>query len=373
MPRYDFFGLGETSVTIAGGGQLDGVTQGDGSHLVGLTITLNNKSFEEIRVRDRVRGDRFFDDNDNDQTTRADVEFDGVQYDNGTIIEAEYTITMLDPNTGIEYQAVGINFNDSSPAYATVEGLAFIDEIPPANVPLTVIAATEGPGDYGQPQLSVDDIAAPPCFTPGTMIRTPGGARAVEHLSVGDMVETVDHGPQPIRWIGKTDVGPFRMAMSPGFRPIRIRKDAFGQGRPARDMLVSPQHRILLEGWQAELLYGEVQVIVAAAHLVDDRRVLQAWDATEITYLHLQFDRHELVFSDGLPTESFNPGPVSLSTIPDASREELQALFPEHDLTTTAPYDAVRPMITRREAVVLNRKPAARPRRRAVIALLRSA
>lgn len=67
----------------------------------------------------------------------------------------------------------------------------------------------------------------------------------------------------------------------------------------------------------------------------------------------MQFDNHELVWSDGLLTESFNPGPVSLSTISEEARAELEALFPEHDLTETAPNDAARPMITRREARAL--------------------
>lgn len=353
MANYDFWALGEASVTISGGGQLDGITQGDGSHLVGLTITLNSKNFEQLSVRDRGGSDDTFDDNDGNQTLRGTQTFDGVNYSGGTVIKAEYIITLRDPNTGIEYQAVAVNVNNSSPSYATIEGLAFIDTIPPAGVALTVISASEGPGGYGVPSLPNGDIAAPPCLTPGTLILTPDGQRRVEDLAVGDLVVTSDHGAQPIRWIGTANVGPFRMAMSPGFRPIRIRKDAFGPGQPARDMLVSPQHRILLEGWQAELLYGEVQVLAAAAHLVDDCRVVPAWDRTEIAYLHLQFDDHELVFSDGLRTESFNPGPACLGTIPEAARAELQALFPDRDLAQFAANAAVRPMINRREARAL--------------------
>ena len=355
MANYEFSALGETSVTISGGGSLDGVTQGDGSHLLGLTITLNSKDFESIKVRDRTRNnsDRNLDDNDGDQRLRGSNEFDGVTYSNNTIIEAEYTLLLRDPNTDIVYKAIGINLNNSSPAYSTVEGLAFIDQIPPKDVPLEVIGTAEGPGDFGQDPVPVEDIAAPPCFTPGTMIRTPDGPKAVETLQVGDLVNTFDRGPQPLRWIGSTKVGPFRMAMSPAFRPIRIHKSAFGAGQPKRDMLVSPQHRVLVEGWKAALLYGDVQVLVAAVHLLDGRKVTQAWDTTQTTYLHLQFDHHELIWSDGLLTESFNPGPVGLSTVPDEARAELQALFPDRDLNCEAPNEAARPMITKREARVL--------------------
>ncbi|MGA9254461.1 MAG: Hint domain-containing protein [Roseobacter sp.] len=353
MANYSIWALGESEISISGGGQLDGVTQGDGSHLVGLFITLESNSYEEINIRDRPNSDNNFDDNDGDQRTRGRNEFDGVRYNNNTVVEAEYLITLLDEDTGDEYTAIAVNFVNSSPSYATIEGLAFVAQFPPIGTPLKVIEASEGPGDFGVPAIPADDIAAPPCFTPGTLILTPDGQKAVETLSVGDLVSTLDHGDQPIRWIGTTTVSPYRMAMSPGFRPIRIRKNAFGAGQPTRDMLVSPQHRILLEGWVAELLYGELQVLVAAAHLLDDRNVVQAWDKTQITYLHLQFDNHELLYSDGLLTESFNPGPTCLESIPEAAREELVALFPESDLSKDAPNEAVRPMITRREARAL--------------------
>lgn len=354
MANYDFFALGEASVTISGGGQLDGVTQGDGSHLVGRTITLNSTNFEELAVRDGGGpADTFFNDNDRDQTLRGTQTFDGVTYSGGTVIEAEYLITLSDPATGIEYQAVAVNVNNSSPAFATVEGLAFVDVIPPAGVALTVIRATEGPGTQGIASLPAADIAAPACFTPGTLILTPDGERRVETLEVGDLVITLDNGAQPIRWIGATHIGPFRMAITPAFRPVRIRKDAFGPNQPARDMLVSPQHRVLVEGWKAELLYGDVNVLAAALHLIDERNVVRAWDMREVTYLHLQFDKHELIFSDGLRTESFNPGPEALASIPDAARQELQALFPDRDLSLDPPNAAARTMINRREARAL--------------------
>lgn len=361
MADFVVFALGESQLTISGGGQLDGITQGDGSHLVGLTITLNSKNFERIDIRDGGQ-DVFFDDNDNNQRARVapgdsppdGIDFDGQNYANNIRIEAEYLITLRDPNTGQKYQAIAVNFNNSSPAYATVEGLAFVGAIPPAGVALEVTDASEGPGDFGVPSIEYDDIAAPPCFTPGTRILTPRGERPVETLSVGDLVMTLDHGPQAVRWIGRAEIDAFAMAMSETFRPIRIRKGAFGPGRPARDMLVSPQHRVLVEGWRAELLYGEVQVIAAAAHLVDDDMVTRAWDATSTTYIHLQFDRHELLYSDGMLTESFNPGPHCLASIPQAARDELAALFPNHDLSKGAPNTAVRPIINRREAYALN-------------------
>jgi len=360
MAEYTFYALGESQITVSGGGALDGVTQGDGSHLVGRTITLNSKAFETITVNDNGP-DIFFDDNDGNQRARVapedrppdGIDFDGENYRNNTRIEAEYLITLRDPNTGVEYRAIAVNFSNSGPAYATVEGLAFESVIPPAGVALEVTGASEGPGDFGVAPIRYEDIAAPPCFTPGTRILTPSGERRIEDLSVGDLVVTLDHGPQPLRWIGYSDVGATALALSDAVRPIRIHKNAFGPGRPARDMLVSPQHRVLLEGWKAELLYGEAQVLVAAAHLLDDTKITRASDITETTYIHLQFDRHELIYSDGLLTESFNPGPHCLAALTPEAREELLRLFPEKDPALGPMNVSVRPLVTQREVKAL--------------------
>lgn len=349
MANYDFWALGEASVTVSGGGQLDGVTQGDGSHLVGLSITLNSSNFENLDLKDN---DLDFDDNDSNQRLQGSQLFDGQTYGNNTRVEAEYQMVLRDPATGIEYRAVAVNFENSNPSYATIEGLAFVDVIPPVGVALTVISATEGPGSFGFPPLAASDIAVP-CFTLGTLIDTPSGPRPVEALVEGDLVTTLDNGPQPLRWVGHSAVSSLRMALHPQLRPIEIKAHAFGRNHPCRDMRVSPQHRILIEGWRAEMLFGEPEVLIAAKHLCNDSSVMVCARVEEETYIHLQCARHEVLISDGLPTESFNPGPSVVHGLPDASRLELQALFPQCDLLERAPLQAARPILSRREARAL--------------------
>jgi len=349
MAKYDFWALGETSVTVSGGGQLDGVTQGDGSHLVGLTITLNSASYEELTVKDN---DWTVDDNDGQQRLHKDQDFDGQSYDKNSTVEFEYQLTLEDPDTGIEYEAIALNFDNSSPAYATVEGLVFVDVLPPVGVALNVTDAREGPGSLGQPAVQVDDLAVP-CFTTGTLIETPDGPRPVESLTAGDMVLTVDSGPQQLIWVGRTHVSSLRLALHPQLRPVLIRAHALGHGRPARDLQVSPQHRILVDGWRAEMLFGESEVLAAAAHLVNDHTVLRSAQVCEVTYIHLQCAAHEVLISEGLPSESFNPGPVVLRHMDRAAREELQALFPGQDLLDRAPFDAARRMLRRTEAALV--------------------
>lgn len=350
MANYSFWALGESHITVSGGVSLDGITQGDGSHLVGKTITLEASAWEEIAVKDGG-SDTNFDDSDGNQRLDGTQSFDGISYGHNTRIEAEYEILLQDPATGLTYRALAVNVNNSSPAYGTVEGLAFVDEFPPVGVELTVISAKEGPS--GGSAVDNTELAAPPCFTPGTRILTPEGARAVETLEVGDMVLTRDRGAQEIRWIGRCPVARGRMQSEPQFRPVRIRAGAFGERVPERDMLVSQQHRILIRGWRAELFMGAEEVLVAAVHLVNGETVQIARDVEMTEYIHLQFDHHEIVVSDGLETESLNPGPISLSTIPDESRQELAALFPEIDLGRQAALSSARMMAKRHEAALL--------------------
>ncbi len=184
-----------------------------------------------------------------------------------------------------------------------------------------------------------------PCFVAGTLIDTPGGPVPVETLTPGDMVLTRDSGPQPLRWIGRRTV-PARGDLA----PIRIAAGTFGDHDT---LMVSPQHRVLVRDGLAELLFGEPEVLVAAKHLVNDRTVLRRPGGL-VSYVHLLFDRHEIVFSAGLPTESFQPGPQACAAFAEDAMAELCRIFPELDLATGAGYGAAaRPTLKSYEAHLL--------------------
>lgn len=158
------------------------------------------------------------------------------------------------------------------------------------------------------------------CFKAGTRIDTPQGPRKIETLRPGDLVITRDNGVQPVRWIGQREV--------PGtgdFAPIRFAKGAIGNTRP---LLVSPQHRMLHSSSAAALLFGTPEVLVAARHLVNGGTIRQV-NRDRIIYVHMLFDRHEIVFAEGVPSESFHPGGYGLNGVMGPAREELFALFPE--------------------------------------------
>lgn len=328
MPTYSIWMQASNSITVSGGGSLSGITQGDGSHLVGRTITFVGRDVVETRILDN---DANFDDNDSTQQTLDGAQtIGGTTYASGTKVEAEYTVVLRDPATGQTYQAIGYNINNSNPTYATIEGLAFIGGrggFPPPNTALTVISATEGPGSTGQAATSSASYSSPACLTPGTAVDVPGGTRAAETLRPGDLVLTRDHGPQPLRWTGSaTQDGPH----ATGFHPVLIPAHAFGPSCPARDLLVSPQHRILIEGWSCALHFGEDEVLVPAAALIGQNGITRTHPSGALTYLHLMFERHEIIRTEGAWTESFHIAAAAnpCVAIGPAQRAELIRMFP---------------------------------------------
>lgn len=167
------------------------------------------------------------------------------------------------------------------------------------------------------------------CVLRGTLIETEGGLRPVEDLKPGDRVTTVDSGPQPIRWVGSRLLSAAEFAQKPELRPIRINAGALGAQMPHRDLIVSPQHRILLTGWKAELFFGQPEILVPAKGLVNDQSITIAHDLDRVEYFHVLFDRHEIMITNGAPTESFFPGDYVLDQMGAAIIAELRALFPE--------------------------------------------
>lgn len=200
-------------------------------------------------------------------------------------------------------------------------------------------------GGNGLSDVGMVTLTQVPCFVAGTRILTPGGEVAVEDLRPGDMVVTLDEGARPLRWVGSRTV-----AAEGAFAPIRIRAGTFGAHR---DLRVSPQHRVLVRDVLAELMFGEPEVLVAAKDLVNGRSV-QREHGGAVTYVHLLFDRHQVVMAEGLATESFLPGPAVARALAPETLREIVALFPELDPETGAGYGpAARRMLRAHEAAVL--------------------
>jgi len=249
--------------------------------------------------------------------TRLDVTFSGLD---GQIVTA-YTIE-------------GEGSLSGDPITVTIAGPVASLSIVYDNGPDSNTAGVIWVGDVGF------DTYVVPCFVRGTMIETNHGEVPVEALKEGDLVRTADNGFQPVRWIGSRTVsGMGKLA------PVLVKKGVLGN---VRDLRVSPAHRVLLDGWQVDLLFDDNEMLAPAAALVNDKSIV-VQKTEKVEYFHLMFDKHEIIFSDGAPTESFHPGQMDLGTMAKATRAEIYALFPELETKTSAFGPSARPTMRAHE------------------------
>ncbi|WP_433989447.1 hypothetical protein SuNHUV7_40670 (plasmid) [Pseudoseohaeicola sp. NH-UV-7] len=189
------------------------------------------------------------------------------------------------------------------------------------------------------------------CFAQGTIIDATLGPTPVECLTEGDLVRTRDNDDQPIRWIGRRRLDSLELARRPNLAPVRIHTGALGRGLPHVDLTVSPQHRILVEGWQAELHFGESEILVPAIALVNGKSVRTLPDIDQITYYHLLFDQHEIITANGAPTESMLTGEMALLALDQEAQHEIQMLF-ESRQEPSGVQRAARPILRQRDAAI---------------------
>ena len=168
-----------------------------------------------------------------------------------------------------------------------------------------------------------------PCFTPGTLIATARGELPVEELEVGDKIITRDNGIQELRWIGAKRLDGLALQKEPHLQPVLVQKGSLGNNLPERDMLVSPNHRMLVNNDRVSLYFEDNEVLVSAKHLVNPSEGVQSVQSVGVTYIHFMFDNHEVVLANGAWTESFQPGDYSLKGLGNAQRNEIFELFPD--------------------------------------------
>ncbi|VDC26064.1 Hint domain-containing protein [Pseudogemmobacter humi] len=223
----------------------------------------------------------------------------------------------------------------------------FLGEMPPAGRDLWVIRSRIAPA---APDRSTGGVI---CFTPGTRIMTPTGPERVENLHPGDLVQTRDNGAQEVLWTGSRRMTGARLYAMPHLRPVRLREGALGSGRPDGDLVVSPQHRMLVSGPAARALFNTDEVLVAAGDLVNDHSVLVDPGLREVTYHHLLLERHEIVFANGLETESFHPSAADPDSLDQGDRARLTALMPGLAADPMCYGDFARRMLSSPEAALL--------------------
>lgn len=168
-----------------------------------------------------------------------------------------------------------------------------------------------------------------PCLVRGSRVLTDKGYVAVETLQPGHRVETRDNGFQPVRWTGRATVTAAAQARDEKLRPVRICAGSLGLGAPARDLLVSRQHRMLVQSRIAKRMFDTSEVLIPAHRLTALPGVFIEPDLQDVEYFHILFDRHEVIYANGVPTESLFTGPMALKSLSHGARVEIFKIFPE--------------------------------------------
>ncbi len=171
-----------------------------------------------------------------------------------------------------------------------------------------------------------------PCFTPDVMIATKRGAVPAGEIKVGDLLQTADNGYQPVIWVGTRALSAAELALRPHLRPYCLAPN--GLLSPERPMWVSPQHRFMVHSrtFERDLPFGESFLSAKLLSQIDDKCRQRTSVPHGVTYVHLMTEQHEVVFAEGIATETFWPGPEAIRGLSSDNMRELFELFPELSL-----------------------------------------
>ena len=211
-----------------------------------------------------------------------------------------------------------------SPTHGTTL-LTFADVLPPKDQDLWVVEMRLS--RTGRSGLTAQSGMI--CFVPGTRIACPDGPKLVRDLRAGDLIQTRDNGAQPLMWAGSAQLSGARLYATPELRPVRIRAGALGVDEPDSDLLVSPDHRLLVKGDRARALFASDEVLVSARDLIDDARILVDPASGGVTYHHLMLESHQVLTANGVDCESFHPVSTDLNALPDSDRMALIETAPD--------------------------------------------
>jgi hypothetical protein len=335
--HINIFSLSDATTSVAG--ILTQTVTGDQWNWYGSpTLTVNGGAMSQsVEISDTDTSPGTFDDGwtgNLQQYLTSDTTIGGVTYLAGTPIEDEYEVMLYD-SFGQAYVLVAIGIVDEF-GNENIIGFSFEGTPPQPGLQLTYLPGT-----------AADGQSMVPCFTAGTLIDTSTGPRRVEELRVGDLVVTLDGGPQPVRWIAHRVLDSEELTRMPNLRPVEISAGALGADMPKAPLRVSPQHRILIRSSLARKISGSAEVLVAAKHLCDLPGIAVQDASFPVCYVHFLLDRHHIVLSNGAASETLYIGPQILHAFPPAALRELRALFPS--LMAGIPQPTARPLLVGRK------------------------
>lgn len=211
--------------------------------------------------------------------------------------------------------------------------LMFAGELPAPNVDFWVVRACIEPSTHNQ---LMDQPAGVVSLVHGTRLMTYSGDVNVEQLRVGDEILTRDNGTQKVLWIGQKRICGTQMFAKPSLRPIRLRAGSLRSGQPDSDLIVSGEQQVLLNGKRAREMFHEDEVLISARDLVDERRVVIDYTVRDIVYYHILVQNHEVVWANGVPSESFHPANTDIASLDSEQRDPLFLRYPQLDYHAAA-------------------------------------
>jgi hypothetical protein len=226
----------------------------------------------------------------------------------------------------------------------------FVGEIPPRTADLWIVNHTVELKSRDQNEDAAGGVI---CFTPGTMIRTIDGLKRVEDITEGTRVQTKDNGCQEVLWTGARRVTGARLYAMPHLCPIRLRAGSLDDDVPDAGLLVSPDHRVMIKGARARALFNTDEVLVTARDLVNDGSIYIDRSMREVQYIHMLLPSHEIVFANGVQSESFHPASAGLDHLAPLDRARLFSQVPDIETDVNSYGAYARRVVSSSEAAIL--------------------
>lgn len=286
---------------------------------VGATPTL-------IEVTDN---DAVFDEIDGSQVLTNSVNLDGTNYATNTSIHSAYDLI----NTTTGHKITSLHFGGNGYQQGAIDGIASTIPLIPGE---TYTFDSERTSHQRDNQYT--DYFA--CFTGNSLIQTDHGLVKVCDRVPGDKIQTMDNGLQTLRMVLSRAMLPEELKKNPKMRPVCIKAGALGRGVPNNDLFVSPQHRFFVQSRIAKRMFGKAEILASAIKMTELPGIFLDESCSSVEYFHLVLDRHEIIFANGAPTESFFFGPAALNALTSETRIELLTLFPELLLPDFVPTQA---------------------------------
>jgi hypothetical protein len=310
----------------------------------GPTWTLTLVAGAQPTLIEVTDDDLVFDEVDASQVLTNAVNIDGDALAAGTSINTAYDLI----NTTTGHKVTSFHFGGDGYQQGAVDGMVSTEPLLPGTTYTFNRARTSH-----QRNNEYDDYVA--CFCTGTKIETTRGHVSVEDLQAGDLVETLDRGPQPVKTVLSRGFDATALRERPNLRPVRIRAGALGQGLPIRDLWVSPQHRFLARSPVVERMFDVDETLLCAAQLTMLPKISVDRKIRDVTYYHIVMEQHEIIIAEGTPTESFFCGPMAVKSLAPAARREIEEIFPELQATGNTPLPARSIPNTKRQKRLIRR------------------